>query len=101
MKKKHTYKVNILPKKEKEMLKFMNDSNAMKKLLALGKLATSLERTKNEIKAQKFNTLTEWMIFSLNSMSDKLLEESKEFQKELELLVSKYELNKGDKDAKN
>lgn len=95
MKKRRVFKVNTLPKKEKDIIKFMNDPKAMEKLMALGKVATSMKNTSDSITSKKFDDLLEWSLFSINNMSKTLLEESKEFQKEFELLITKHNLHKG------
>lgn len=97
MKKKRVYKVNPtqLPRKERDILKFMNDPKAIEKIMALGKVASSMENTSDNITNKKFDDLLEWSLFSISNMSKTLLEETKEFQNEFELLITKYKLQKG------
>ena len=73
----------------------MNDPKAIEKIMALGKVASSMENTSDNITNKKFDDLLEWSLFSINNMSKTLLEESKEFQNEFELLITKYKLQKG------
>lgn len=92
MKKRHIGKVNIIPRKEKEMLKFLNDPKALEKLTKLGNIASSMSMTQKTISESKLNTIEEWMAYSLTYMSPSLFDKTKEngFQKEFQELVAKY-----------
>lgn len=92
MKKRHIGKVNIIPRKEKEMIKFLNDPKALEKLTKLGNIASSMSMTQKKLIDSKFDNIEEWMAYSLTYMSPSLFEVTKEngFQNEFQELVTKY-----------
>lgn len=92
MKKRHIGKVNILPRKEKDMLKFLNDPKAFQKLAKLGKIADSMSNTQKLLSERKYDSIEEWLAFSLSIMSPSLLAETEKngFQDRLQQLVIDY-----------
>lgn len=103
MKKRHIGKVNIFPKKEKEMLKFLNDPKVFEKLSKLSDIANTMSDTQKAIEAKKFDNLEEWLAFSLTRMSPSLFASTEDtgFQKELQELIINYERKTINEDETN
>ena len=92
MKKRHIGKVNIFPSKKKEMIKFLNDPKALEKLEKLGNLASKMSKTQESLSTRKYDSLEEWLAFSLTNMSNLLFEKTKQngFQEKMNNLVLNY-----------
>lgn len=92
MKRRHASKVNWIPSKKKEMLKFLNSPNALEKLVKLGNIATTMNNTQKMISEEQYNTIEDWSMYSLTRMSPELLEKTKQngFQQEFSDLIAKY-----------
>lgn len=103
MKKRHIGKVNIFPKKGKEMLKFLNDPKVFEKLSKLSDIANTMSDTQKAIEAKKFDNLEEWLAFSLTRMSPSLFASTEDtgFQKELQELILNYERKTINEDETN
>lgn len=87
MKKKKTPKLPPIFRKEKEMIKFLNDPDGVKRLIQLTEKTQEIK----PIELKKATSLVDWMTMCIPFLPDDFV--GTDFSTELALLVEKYEDN--------
>ena len=101
MKSRHIWKT-ATNKNRKSISKIFNDPKFDAKIKDLSKLVSNIERVNSKLKQDKIDNLHEWVLKSIQTMSEELyrqVEETGFIRKLMELVNDVTETNKGDINA--